>query len=112
MADSASEVEMESDTSSMDGGGSVHTHPRHSQESHVKRIESLSQENRVLHMEIDTLKLKNKSLQAENKELRQTSVNIVSTLDSDDLLCLDGLMHTCKVTLNKGMPVHHKIISL
>lgn len=78
MADSASEVEMESDTSSVDGGGSSMSHSRRSEESHIKRIESLSQENRVLRIEIDTLKLKNKSLQAENKELRQNSVNIVS----------------------------------
>ena len=78
MADSASEIEMESDTSSLDGGGSLSVHPGHTQESHIKRIESLSQENRVLRMEVDTLKLKNKSLLAENKELRQTSVNIVS----------------------------------
>lgn len=76
MADSASE--MESDTSSIDGAATVLGPPRKTMESHVKRIESLTQENRVLRMEIDTLKLKNKALQSENKELRQTSVNIVS----------------------------------
>lgn len=76
MADSASE--MESDTSSMDGVTSALGPPRTVHESQTKRIESLSQENRVLRMEIDTLKLKNKALQAENKDLRQASVNIVS----------------------------------
>lgn len=77
MADSASE--MESDTSSIDGGVGSNS-VKQSPEFLVKRIESLSQENRVLRMEVETLKLKNKSLQVENRELRQASVNIVSIL--------------------------------
>jgi len=78
MADSASE--MESDTSSVDGTSAL-APPRAAQNSQSKRIDSLSQENRVLRIEIDTLKLKNKSLQAENRELRQNSVNIVSQFE-------------------------------
>ncbi|XP_067934460.1 coiled-coil domain-containing protein 6-like isoform X1 [Watersipora subatra] len=85
MADSASEVEMESDTSSVDGGGSFGlVNPKQTKESDVKRIESLSQENRVLRMEIDTLKLKNRSLQAQNKELRQNSVNIQARAEQEE----------------------------
>jgi coiled-coil domain-containing protein 6 len=44
----------------------------------MRRIESLLQENRVLKVEVETYKLKMKNLQADNKELRQASVYIVS----------------------------------
>ena len=42
------------------------------------RIASLQQENRVLKMELEMYKLRTKSLQEENKALRQASVSIVS----------------------------------
>ena len=42
------------------------------------RIVSLQQENRVLKMELEMFKLRTKSLQEENKALRQASVSIVS----------------------------------
>lgn len=48
-------------------------------ESHDgNRIASLHQENRVLKMELEMFKLRTKSLQEENKALRQASVSIVS----------------------------------
>jgi hypothetical protein len=76
--------ELESDTGSINEGipGGVHSHnnlsnmPILSREQSEKRIESLVQENRVLKIEIDTFKLRVKSLQEENKELRKASVNI------------------------------------
>ena len=42
------------------------------------RIASVQQENRVLKMELEMYKLRTKSLQEENKALRQASVSIVS----------------------------------
>ncbi len=42
------------------------------------RMASLYQENRVLQMELEMYKLRTKSLQEENKALRQASVSIVS----------------------------------
>ena len=82
--------ELESDTSSINDGittstvaasGGVTCHLQQKQEplsrqQLEKRIESLCQENRVLKIEIDTYKLRVKSLQEENKELRKVSVNI------------------------------------
>ena len=83
--------ELESDTSSIHEAGSssnlVHmaTAPSSSailagssvpREQLDKRVESLVQENRVLKMEIDTYKLRVRSLQEDNKELRKIGVNI------------------------------------
>jgi hypothetical protein len=59
MADSASE----SDTGSLDGGGFQPPSPV-SREQLQKRIESLQQQNRVLSVELETYKLRVKSLQA------------------------------------------------
>lgn len=78
MADSASELE--SDTSSIDGGPTMKPPSPAQMEQLQKRIESLGQENRVLKMELETYKLKCKSLQEENRELRKASVNIVSQM--------------------------------
>ncbi len=78
MADSASELE--SDTSSIDGGATMKPPSPAQMEQLQKRIESLGQENRVLKMELETFKLKCKSLQEENRELRKASVNIVSQM--------------------------------
>lgn len=76
MADSASEFE--SDTSSVDGGPTTKMLSPGHMEQLNKRIESLQQENRVLRMELDTYKLRCKTLQEDNRELRQASVTIVS----------------------------------
>ena len=76
MADS--DRELESDTSSIDGGPVVKLVSPGQVEQLQKRIESLQQENRVLRMELDTYKLKCKNLQEENRELRRNSVTIVS----------------------------------
>ena len=78
MADSASELE--SDTSSIDGGSSNKMPSPGQLEQLQKRIESLQQENRVLKMELDTYKLRCKTLQEENRELRRASVTIVSVV--------------------------------
>lgn len=75
MADSASELE--SDTSSIDGGPTLKPPSPAHIEQLQKRIESLQQENRVLKMELDSYKAKCKALQEENRELRKASVSIV-----------------------------------
>jgi coiled-coil domain-containing protein 6 len=72
--------ELESDTSSINDGvpGGIATISQMpaSKETLDKRIESLVQENRVLKMEIETFKLRVKSMQEENFMLRKASVNI------------------------------------
>lgn len=82
MADSASELE--SDTSSIDGGPTLKppspAHIEHLQ----KRIESLQQENRVLKMELESFKSKCKSLQEENRELRKASVSIQAKAEQEE----------------------------
>ncbi|KAK7112813.1 coiled-coil domain-containing protein 6-like isoform X2 [Littorina saxatilis] len=82
MADSASELE--SDTSSIDGGPTLKppspAHIEHLQ----KRIESLQQENRVLKMELESYKSKCKSLQEENRELRKASVSIQAKAEQEE----------------------------
>ncbi|XP_076459727.1 coiled-coil domain-containing protein 6-like [Babylonia areolata] len=82
MADSASELE--SDTSSIDGGPTLKppspAHVEHLQ----KRIESLQQENRVLKLELDSFKSKCKALQEENKELRRASVSIQAKAEQEE----------------------------
>jgi Uncharacterized conserved protein H4 (DUF2046) len=42
------------------------------------RLDSLQQENRVLRMELETLKCKCKGLEEENRELKKSRVDIVS----------------------------------
>jgi len=84
MADSASELE--SDTSSIDGGPTLKPASQTQLEQLQKRLESLQQENRVLKMELETYKLKCKTLQEEKKELQKVSVNIVS--DQNDFVFL------------------------
>ena len=76
MTDSASELE--SDTSSIDGGPTFKPPSPAALEQLQKRLESLQQENRVLKVELETYKLKCKTLQEEKKELQKASVNIVS----------------------------------
>lgn len=49
-----------------------------------KRMESLQQQNRVLKCELDTYKLRVKSLQEENKALRQASVHIQAKAEQEE----------------------------
>ena len=44
----------------------------------MARVRSLQQENTVLKIEVDTLKLRCKNLKEENEELRRARVNLVS----------------------------------
>lgn len=49
-----------------------------------KRIESLMQQNRVLKCELETYKLRVKSLQEENRGLRQASVHIQAKAEQEE----------------------------
>ncbi|XP_025080983.1 coiled-coil domain-containing protein 6-like isoform X2 [Pomacea canaliculata] len=82
MADSASELE--SDTSSIDGGPTLKPPSPAHIEQLQKRIESLQQENRVLKMELDSYKAKCKALQEENRELRKASVSIQAKAEQEE----------------------------
>ncbi|KAM3962314.1 coiled-coil domain-containing protein 6 isoform 2-T2 [Aphomia sociella] len=79
MADSASE----SDSSSLDGGAMLPPSTV-SRDQLQKRIESLQQQNRVLKVELDTYKLRVKSLQVENHALRQASVSIQAKAEQEE----------------------------
>ncbi|VDO80413.1 unnamed protein product [Schistosoma margrebowiei] len=80
MADSASELELESDASSVDGTkDSLVTN-----EQILRRIESLQQENRVLKTEVETLKLKIKGLNDLNQQLRRNSVSIQAKAEQEE----------------------------
>ena len=72
--DSASE----SDSSSIDGGPIMMPPSPVTREQLQKRIESLQQANKVLRLELESFKLRVKSLVEENKTLKQQSVTIVS----------------------------------
>ncbi|KAL5019049.1 hypothetical protein ScPMuIL_004771 [Solemya velum] len=82
MADSASEFE--SDTSSIDGGPTLKPPSPAQLEQLQKRIESLQQENRVLKMELETYKLKCKTLQEEKRELKKASVSIQARAEQEE----------------------------
>ncbi|CAK8689991.1 coiled-coil domain-containing protein 6-like [Clavelina lepadiformis] len=56
------------------------------------RVASLQQENRVLKMELETYKLRCNALQAENKELRQASVNIQAKAEQEEEFISNTLM--------------------
>ena len=60
--------------------------PTASREQMTRLVERLQQENRVLKMEVETQKMRIKSLQEENKGLRQQSVMIVSGRSIDWLI--------------------------
>ena len=66
MADSASEVDLESDTSSVEGGPISKAHSPVHPEQLQRRIESLLQENKTLKLELETCKQRCKQLQEEN----------------------------------------------
>merc|ERR1719511_343903 len=55
-----------------------------SREQLSKRIESLSQQNLVLKCELETYKLRVKSLQEENRNLRQASVHIQAKAEQEE----------------------------
>jgi len=80
MADSASE----SDSGSIADGPIMMPPSPVTREQLHKRIESLQQQNRVLKVELETYKLRVKSMQEENRHLRQASVNIVRNLQRLD----------------------------
>ncbi|XP_013417577.1 coiled-coil domain-containing protein 6 [Lingula anatina] len=84
MADSCSEMEAESDTSSVDGGPTLKISSPSQLEQLAKRVESLQQENRVLKIELETYKLKCKQLQEENRELRKASVSIQARAEQEE----------------------------
>jgi len=56
------------------------------------RIASLQQENRVLKMELEMYKLRTKSLQEENKALRQASVSIQAKAEQEEEFISNTLM--------------------
>ncbi|KAB7502722.1 Coiled-coil domain-containing protein 6 [Armadillidium nasatum] len=84
MADSASE----SDSSSVADGPSMMppTMPPSpiTREQWHKRFECIQQQNRVLKAELETFKLRVKSLQEENRALRQASVNIQARAEQEE----------------------------
>uniref|UniRef100_A0A0B7AYF2 Coiled-coil domain-containing protein 6 n=1 Tax=Arion vulgaris TaxID=1028688 RepID=A0A0B7AYF2_9EUPU len=86
MADSASELESDTSSIDFDGGPTLSTKlPSLEQVDKLnKRIESLEQENRVLRMELETCKLKCKSMQEENRELRRASVSIQAKAEQEE----------------------------
>ncbi|XP_054773317.1 coiled-coil domain-containing protein 6-like [Lytechinus pictus] len=87
MADSASASEIESDTDSTKMSIPI---PR--REELFNRIASLEQENKVLKMELETYKMKCKSLVAENRELRKASVNIQAQAEQEEEYISNTLM--------------------
>ncbi|XP_055373402.1 coiled-coil domain-containing protein 6 [Condylostylus longicornis] len=72
--------------SSLDGGGSSSMLPPSpvSREQLQKRIESLTQQNRVLKVELETYKIRVKVLQEENKSLKQASVFIQAKAEQEE----------------------------
>ncbi|XP_033643804.1 coiled-coil domain-containing protein 6-like isoform X2 [Asterias rubens] len=78
MADSASASEIESDTDSIKM--SVPTR----KEELLNRIASLEQENKVLKIELETYKMRCKSLQSENRDLKRASVNIQAQAEQEE----------------------------
>jgi len=87
MSDVAFGSDMESDSgrSSVDvpcagsDGGASRTSSVKADESEqlAMRVESLQQENRVLRMELETMRYRCKGLEQENKDLKRARVNIV-----------------------------------
>lgn len=69
--------------SSLDGGTMLPPSPV-SREQLQKRIESLTQQNKVLKAELDTLKIKFKVVQEENRTLKQASVIIQAKAEQEE----------------------------
>ncbi|XP_071952365.1 coiled-coil domain-containing protein 6-like [Antedon mediterranea] len=93
MADSTSASEIESDTDS------IKMTPSSSKrkEELCNRIKSLEQENTVLKIEVETYKLKCKSLQADNKELKKASVNIQVQAEQEEEFISNTLLKKIQV---------------
>lgn len=71
--------------SSLDGGGGTMLPPSPvSREQLQKRIESLTQQNRVLKVELETYKIRVKVMQEENRTLRQASVIIQAKAEQEE----------------------------
>ncbi|XP_055347035.1 coiled-coil domain-containing protein 6-like [Paramacrobiotus metropolitanus] len=68
-----------------------------SREQLQRVIERLQQENRVLKMEVDTHKLRIKSLQEENKSLRQQSVMIQAKAEQEEEFISNTLLKKIQV---------------
>ncbi|VDN30147.1 unnamed protein product [Dibothriocephalus latus] len=83
MADSASEVDLESDTSSVDGL-SARDQLQAKCDQMQRRMDLLQQENRVLKTEVETLKLKVRSLMEVNQQLRRNSVSIQAKAEQEE----------------------------
>lgn len=69
--------------SSLDGGAMLPPSPV-SREQLQKRIESLTQQNKVLKVELDTYKIRVKVIQEENRALRQASVIIQAKAEQEE----------------------------
>ncbi|XP_073843700.1 coiled-coil domain-containing protein 6 [Musca autumnalis] len=69
--------------SSLDGGTMLPPSPV-SREQLQKRIESLTQQNKVLKAELDTMKIKCKVVQEENRTLKQASVIIQAKAEQEE----------------------------
>ncbi|VEL10810.1 unnamed protein product [Protopolystoma xenopodis] len=81
--DSASEVDLESDASSVDGSLSLRESSAKNEQLQ-RRVDSLTQENRVLKKELETMKLKLKNLQEVNQQLRRDSVSIQAKAEQEE----------------------------
>ncbi|KAL5961412.1 Coiled-coil domain-containing protein 6 [Taenia solium] len=77
MVDSASELDLESDASSIDG----HTGRC---EQLQRQVELLQQQNRMLKTEVDQLTLRVKSLVEKNEQLRRNSVSILAQAEREE----------------------------
>uniref|UniRef100_A0A0V0J5L6 Coiled-coil domain-containing protein 6 n=1 Tax=Schistocephalus solidus TaxID=70667 RepID=A0A0V0J5L6_SCHSO len=82
MADSASEVDLESDASSVDGLSARDQQLKCDQLQ--RRVDLLQHENRVLKTEVETLKLKVRSLTEVNQQLRRNSVSIQAKAEQEE----------------------------
>jgi len=71
------------------GGGQSSAKPDAGVETEqlTMRVESLQQENRVLRMELETMRYRCKGLEQENKDLKRARVNIVR-YSTDVFLCI------------------------
>ncbi|KFD52138.1 hypothetical protein M514_06983 [Trichuris suis] len=76
--------EAESDTSSTFSDSVSKPPSPATREQMTKRIDSLMQQNRVLRTEVETCKLRLKSLQEENRALKQTSVLIQAKAEQEE----------------------------
>merc|ERR1719431_1723539 len=102
MADSASES---------DSGGDLHFQPPSpvSREQLQKRIESLQQQDRVLNVELETYKLRVKSLQEENRSLRQASVHIQAKAEQEEECLTNDLSRKLNQLRQEKVQLEHTL---